>query len=68
MATARYIVDGNIQTSSVGMRVYRQTSRPTLDEDDKMCIWIDTDDGDKPYLVLRVSASVYKMMDFYISG
>ena len=50
------------------MKVYRQTSRPILDEDDKMCIWIDTDDGDKPYLVLRVSASVYKMMDFYISG
>jgi len=35
------------------MVVYSQDGEPTLDTDHKMCIWIDTDDSDRVYLVFR---------------
>jgi hypothetical protein len=35
------------------MLVYSQDAEPTLDEDHKMCIWIDTNDSDRVYLVFR---------------
>jgi hypothetical protein len=35
------------------MVVYSQDAEPTLDTDHKMCIWIDTNDSNKVYLVFR---------------
>lgn len=39
------------------IKVYSQNSEPTLDTDNKMCIWIDTDDSDRVYLVFRRGAA-----------
>jgi len=40
-------------TGELTIKVYSQAAEPTLDTDHKMCIWIDTDDSDRVYLVFR---------------
>ena len=35
------------------MIVYSQDAEPTLDEDHKLCVWIDTNDSNRVYLLFR---------------
>ena len=39
-----------------GIQVFRQDDEPTLGADDYSCIWVDTDDSNKAYLVFRRGA------------
>lgn len=35
------------------MEVYRQDAEPTLNDPDSSCIWVDTDNENKTYLIFR---------------
>ena len=35
------------------IKVYSQDSQPTLDADNKLAMWIDTNDSDRVYLLFR---------------
>jgi hypothetical protein len=54
--------DGNIQaldivaTGELTIKVYDQAAEPTLDVDNKLALWKDSDDSDRTYLVFRRGA------------
>lgn len=41
------------ETNEIKIKVYSQDDEPTLSEDQKMAIWIDTNDSNRVYLVFR---------------
>ena len=55
MAKTTYLTDEGVTIPP--MKVYSQNDEPSLDIDHKMCIWIDTDDADRVYLVFRRGAA-----------
>ena len=47
-------INGDLNTTGdFTMKVYSQASKPTLDTDNKMAMWIDTSDLNRVYLVFR---------------
>ena len=50
--TEKYAEDNEIK-----IKVYSQTTEPTLSADSKMAMWIDTDDANKVYLIFRRGTS-----------
>jgi len=53
MASKAYTTGDLEVKGELTIKVYSQASEPTLDVDNKMCIWIDTDDSNRVYLVFR---------------
>lgn len=56
LRTDKLTVDASGNTEIVGelkIKVYSQDAEPTLGADQRLAIWIDTDDSNKVYLIFR---------------
>lgn len=63
------IIEGDLITNGdLKIKVYSQISEPTLDTDEKIAIWKDTDDSDRIYLIFRKSAGDQVKIELSTSG
>ena len=55
--TVKYVDDSGVVMPP--LRTVSQAAQPTLEADNTACIWIDTDDSNKVYLLFRRGGSDY---------
>ena len=53
MSKTNNITGDLVVAGELTIKVYSQDGEPTLDTDNKMAIWIDTNDSSRTYLVFR---------------
>lgn len=53
MAKKAYVKEDLEVKGDLTIKVYSQDAKPTLDTNNKMAIWIDTNDSNRVYLVFR---------------